>query len=123
MQHLVFITGAVKATLFVLASLASVSALTAERPLPIPLPVAPHDHIPVHTSTGATIPPYNTTYYFEQLIDHNDTTKGTFTQRYWATWEFYEKGVYLFCFVSVMLLHLMQWCLRFGWDGVEYGTD
>ncbi|THH05021.1 hypothetical protein EW146_g10013 [Bondarzewia mesenterica] len=46
----------------------------------------------VHARTGATIPPYDTTYYFDQLIDHNNPGLGTFQQRYWHTWEFYEPG-------------------------------
>ncbi|KAI9444475.1 peptidase S28 [Lactarius indigo] len=37
-------------------------------------------------------PPLNTTYYFNQYIDHNDPTMGTFKQRYWVSWEFYEPG-------------------------------
>ncbi|KAG1812340.1 hypothetical protein DFJ58DRAFT_640333, partial [Suillus subalutaceus] len=30
--------------------------------------------------------------HFEQLIDHNDAGLGTFQQRYWMNWEFYEPG-------------------------------
>ncbi|KAL0063139.1 hypothetical protein AAF712_009929 [Marasmius tenuissimus] len=41
-------------------------------------------------STGEEIPPYNTVYYFDQLVDHNDPSLGTFKQRYWHTAEFYE---------------------------------
>ncbi|KAH9071191.1 serine carboxypeptidase S28-domain-containing protein [Lactarius deliciosus] len=37
-------------------------------------------------------PPLNTIYYFDQYIDHNDPTLGTFRQRYWVSWEFYEPG-------------------------------
>ncbi|KAH8989160.1 peptidase S28 [Lactarius hatsudake] len=37
-------------------------------------------------------PPLNTTYYFDQYIDHNDPNLGTFKQRYWVSWEFYEPG-------------------------------
>ncbi|KAF9818113.1 hypothetical protein IEO21_02955 [Rhodonia placenta] len=47
---------------------------------------------PVVDRNGTEIPPYNTTYYFEQLIDHNNPSLGTFSQRYWHTWEFYEPG-------------------------------
>lgn len=47
---------------------------------------------PVTSRNGTTLPPYNTTYYFNQLIDHNDPSKGTFQQRYWHTYEFYESG-------------------------------
>ncbi|KAH8995335.1 serine carboxypeptidase S28-domain-containing protein [Lactarius akahatsu] len=37
-------------------------------------------------------PPLNATYYFDQYIDHNVPTLGTFKQRYWVSWEFYEPG-------------------------------
>jgi len=38
------------------------------------------------------LPPYNTTFLFDQLIDHNNPSLGTFKQRFWHTWEFYESG-------------------------------
>ena len=41
---------------------------------------------------GSQLPPPNTTYYFDQLIDHDNPSLGTFKQRYWHNWEFYEKG-------------------------------
>ncbi|KAF9554962.1 hypothetical protein CPC08DRAFT_712435 [Agrocybe pediades] len=41
---------------------------------------------------GNKIPAYNTRYYFDQLIDHDDPSKGTFKQRFWYTWEFYKPG-------------------------------
>ncbi|PBK68054.1 hypothetical protein ARMSODRAFT_976325 [Armillaria solidipes] len=31
-------------------------------------------------------------YYFDQLIDHDDPSKGTFKQRYWHNAEFYKEG-------------------------------
>ena len=46
-------------------------------------------------SNGSTLPPLDTIYYFDQLIDHNDPSKGTFKQRYWHNYEFYEPGAYL----------------------------
>ncbi|KAH8101149.1 serine carboxypeptidase S28-domain-containing protein [Cristinia sonorae] len=42
--------------------------------------------------TGAPIPPVDTIYYFDQLIDHNNPQLGTFKQRYWHYWEFYKPG-------------------------------
>lgn len=51
---------------------------------------------PVFDRYGAEIPSYDTVYYFDQLIDHNDPSLGTFKQRYWHTWEFYEPGLFLF---------------------------
>lgn len=41
---------------------------------------------------GTEIAPYEKIYYFDQLIDHNDPSKGTFKVRYWTTWEFYKPG-------------------------------
>lgn len=54
----------------------------------VPLPASS----PVVSRNGTQLPPYNTTYIFDQLIDHNDPSKGTFKQRFWHTWEFYEPG-------------------------------
>ncbi|KAL0066152.1 hypothetical protein AAF712_006776 [Marasmius tenuissimus] len=47
---------------------------------------------PVTGRDGQELPPYNTTYWFDQLVDHNDPSQGTFKQRYWHTYEFYEPG-------------------------------
>lgn len=30
--------------------------------------------------------------YFDQLLDHDDPSKGTFKQRYWWNAEFFEEG-------------------------------
>ncbi|KZV68146.1 peptidase S28 [Peniophora sp. CONT] len=43
-------------------------------------------------TNGNALPPLYTVYYFDQLIDHNDPSKGTFQQRYWMTWNFYKAG-------------------------------
>ncbi len=42
--------------------------------------------------TTRALPPYDTVYYFDQLIDHDDPSKGTFQQRYWHTSEYYQPG-------------------------------
>lgn len=55
--------------------------------------VAPPTNSPVTSRNGTTIPPYDTIYYFDQLIDHNNPSLGTFQQRYYHTWEFYEPGM------------------------------
>lgn len=47
---------------------------------------------PVVSRNGTELPPYNFTYYFDQLIDHNNPSLGTFKQRFWHTYEFYEPG-------------------------------
>ena len=47
---------------------------------------------PVTSRNGTQLPPYNTTYYFDQLIDHTNPSLGTFKQRFWHTYEFYEPG-------------------------------
>jgi hypothetical protein len=51
------------------------------------------DGTPVTSRNGTTLPPYNTTYFFNQLIDHNNPSAGTFQQRYWTTMEWYETGM------------------------------
>lgn len=62
------------------------------RPATVPLVSAPAPDVPVVSKNGTVLPPYNTTYYFDQLIDHNNPSLGTFKQRFWHTWEFYEPG-------------------------------
>ncbi|KAJ7500042.1 hypothetical protein FB451DRAFT_1430813 [Mycena latifolia] len=47
---------------------------------------------PVTSRNGTILPPYNATYYFQQLIDHNNPSLETFTQCYWHTYEMYEPG-------------------------------
>ena len=68
------------------------------RPTPprasVPISTAP-DHLHSFTRTakaGATLPALGTTYYFDQNIDHNNPSLGTFRQRYWMDWEFYQPG-------------------------------
>ena len=55
------------------------------------VPVVTADDAPI-TNAGVTLPPLNTTYYFDQLIDHTNPSLGTFKQRYWHTYEYYEPG-------------------------------
>lgn len=45
-----------------------------------------------HRKTLLKLPPLNTTYYFDQLIDHEDPNQGTFKQRYWLGYQNYEPG-------------------------------
>ncbi|KAH9925851.1 peptidase S28 [Epithele typhae] len=47
---------------------------------------------PVVSRNGTQLPAYTKTYYFKQLIDHTNPSLGTFSQRYWHTYEFYEPG-------------------------------
>ncbi|TDL29923.1 peptidase S28 [Rickenella mellea] len=47
---------------------------------------------PVTSQNGTTLPAYSTVYRFKQLIDHNNPSLGTFNQRYWHTYEFYQAG-------------------------------
>jgi hypothetical protein len=58
--------------------------------------------VPVRSRNGTRLPSYNTTYYFDQLIDHNDPSLGTFKQRFWHTYEFYEPGKFQF-FIAVLI--------------------
>ncbi|KAJ7126407.1 serine carboxypeptidase S28-domain-containing protein [Mycena crocata] len=84
--------------LFLVASLSLVNALHDARPhanfLPKPtIPIVPVEQTgPVVSKNGTVLPPYNHTFEFQQLIDHNNPSLGTFTQRYWHTWEMYEPG-------------------------------
>ena len=56
------------------------------------VPIVPVPDGPFQDRAGNTLPPINTTYFFDQLIDHNNPRLGTFKQRFWSTWEFYEPG-------------------------------
>ncbi|KAF9029461.1 hypothetical protein BDZ89DRAFT_1159835 [Hymenopellis radicata] len=47
--------------------------------------------LPSHP-TKEGLPAYNTTYWFDQLIDHNNPSLGTFKQRFFFSAEFYEPG-------------------------------
>ncbi|KAI0774601.1 peptidase S28 [Fomes fomentarius] len=58
----------------------------------VPVVPIPSDAAPVTSRDGTQLPPYNTTYYFDQLIDHNNPGLGTFKQRFWHTYEWYERG-------------------------------
>jgi hypothetical protein len=62
------------------------------RPPGIPLIKVNDVQGPVISRNGTELPPYNFTYWFDQLIDHNDPSRGTFKQRFWQTMEFYEPG-------------------------------
>ena len=60
-------------------------------------PVIPQITVPERSVTspnGTALPPLTTVYYFNQLIDHNDPSLGTFQQRYWMNWEFYVNGIF-----------------------------
>ncbi|CCM01542.1 uncharacterized protein FIBRA_03598 [Fibroporia radiculosa] len=59
--------------------------------MPLAQKVAPPYLVPVDRN-GTELPPLDTVYYFDQLIDHNNPSLGTFQQRYWQTWEYYEPG-------------------------------
>ena len=60
------------------------------------IPKIPVPERSVTSPNGTALPPLTTVYYFDQLIDHNDPSLGTFQQRYWMDWEFYETGIFLF---------------------------
>ncbi|KAJ7284199.1 serine carboxypeptidase S28-domain-containing protein [Mycena rebaudengoi] len=63
------------------------------RPKPtVPIVSVENAAAPVTSRNGTVLPPYNTTYFFQQLIDHTNPSLGTFTQRYWHTYEMYEPG-------------------------------
>lgn len=58
----------------------------------VPRLETPSEDAPVVSRNGTQLPSYSQTYYFNQLIDHNNPGLGTFKQRYWHTYEFYEPG-------------------------------
>jgi hypothetical protein len=83
----------------VLAALLSISFADAAIPNAMlrGRPVIPQISVPEHLLTspnGTVLPPLTTVYYFDQLIDHNDSSLGTFQQRYWMDWEFYTNGIF-----------------------------
>ncbi|RXW23936.1 hypothetical protein EST38_g1913 [Candolleomyces aberdarensis] len=51
-----------------------------------------HKSRPVVDVNGNTIPNYDVVYEFDQLIDHNNASRGTFKTRYYHTWEYYREG-------------------------------
>ncbi|PPQ79519.1 hypothetical protein CVT25_003401 [Psilocybe cyanescens] len=83
-----------------LVTIASVSARLPDgrfhgnmmRPANVPFVSPPDPGLPVTSRNGTVLPPYTTVYYFDQLIDHNQPSLGTFKQRFWHTYEFYESG-------------------------------
>ncbi|KAI1784405.1 peptidase S28 [Ganoderma leucocontextum] len=66
-------------------------ALVPPRPS-IPQIENPLENIPVVSRNGTQLPDYAHVYYFNQLIDHANPSLGTFKQRYYHTYEFYEPG-------------------------------
>ncbi|KAG2355878.1 serine carboxypeptidase S28-domain-containing protein [Suillus spraguei] len=59
------------------------------------MPSLPKIAVPERSITspnGTALPNMTTVYYFDQLIDHNNPDLGTFQQRYWMNWEYYEPG-------------------------------
>lgn len=88
-------------TRLALAALALASAVHARlpdgrahgnTPRPPAVPPLAADNVAVTDVSGAALPPLNTTYFFDQLIDHTNPSLGTFKQRFWHTWEWYEAG-------------------------------
>lgn len=62
------------------------------KPSPVVPKVTLADSGPLLDQSGNALPPIDTVYLFDQLIDHSDPSKGTFKQRYWHTWEWYKPG-------------------------------
>ena len=58
---------------------------------PVVPPVAAKNVL-VKDVKGQTLAPLDTTYYFDQLIDHTNPSLGTFQQRYWTSSQYYEPG-------------------------------
>ena len=68
----------------------------------VPLVRIPAPDAPVISRNGTVLPPYNTLYEFDQLIDHRNPSLGTFKQRYWHTYEFYEPGIYYHALLKML---------------------
>lgn len=64
------------------------------RPPSIPIVRLEAPEAPVISRNGTVLPAYTTLYEFDQLIDHENPLLGTFKQRFWHTYEFYEPGIY-----------------------------
>lgn len=92
---MVFAIALLSALLFTPVALASLSVDYGWDPVPhIPYIDEPDESKSViHKTTQQQLASYKTTYYFDQLVDHNDPKKGTFKQRYWHSYEFYEPGI------------------------------
>ena len=88
---LTILLGALLSTSFVDAAIPN--AMVGGRP---GIPKVPVPERTITSPNGTALPPITTVYYFDQLIDHNDPSLGTFQQRYWMDWEFYETGIFLF---------------------------
>lgn len=67
---------------------------SARRKPSLPHVQRPAEVMPVVSRNGTQLPPYDYSYVFQQLIDHNNPSLGTFRQRYWHTYEFYESGAF-----------------------------
>ena len=60
-------------------------------PRPLAPPLAANETT-VQGFNGQNLPPLDTVYYFNQLIDHTNPSLGTFQQRYLASWQYYRPG-------------------------------
>lgn len=61
----------------------------------MPAPGIPAVDRPTYTPSdpsGTALPPLDTWYYFDQLIDHSNPSLGTFSQRYYFTSQYYVPG-------------------------------
>lgn len=81
-----------------LAALFSISFIDAAVPNAVlrgrpSIPKIPLPERSVTSPNGTALPPITTVYHFDQLIDHENPNLGTFQQRYWMGWEFYEAGI------------------------------
>ncbi|TFY66062.1 hypothetical protein EVG20_g5021 [Dentipellis fragilis] len=62
------------------------------QPMPVMEPLKLTYNNVQHFKTGEALPSLDSVYYFNQLIDHNNPSLGTFSQRYWLSREYYEPG-------------------------------
>ena len=110
----IFIASVMRAASFFYAALILASSVTALEPLldeEPPRPSIPYDEEPddsvsvFHFTSNKEISHYKEIYYFDQLIDHRNPKLGTFKQRYWHNYEFYEPGQYCFSPLECQCAH------------------
>ncbi|KAL4078879.1 peptidase S28 [Scleroderma yunnanense] len=77
---------------FVVVALLAIYAHAAmQRAIPVVPPFnAPNE--PIYAQNGTRLPPLTTVYTFNQLKDHTNPSLGTFAQRYWMNWQYYNPG-------------------------------
>lgn len=83
------------ATLFVAAPASLAQLANSPHPNILPRPsvqLIDVDNLNRTDVNGVPLPPLDTIYLFDQLVDHQNPRLGTFKQRFWMSREFYIPG-------------------------------